>query len=87
VAARRAVAGLYAALQAVTVDVPLGRGEALLIDNYRCVHGRRAFDAGYDGADRWLIKMTVTRDLRRSRARRGGPDQRVIAPLKEMAPL
>lgn len=86
-AARRAVAGLYAALQAVTVDVSLGPGEALLIDNYRCVHGRRSFDAGYDGADRWLIKMTVTRDLRRSRARRGGSDQRVIAPLKEMAPL
>lgn len=80
---RETVADLYAALQSAAVDVSLNRGDVLLIDNYRCVHGRRAFDAHYDGGDRWLIKMTVTRDLRRSRARRGGADQRVIAPLRE----
>jgi L-asparagine oxygenase len=82
--ARKAVTELWAALRDVAVDVTLARGETLLIDNLRCVHGRRAFDPQYDGGDRWLIKMTVTRDLRRSRARRGGPDQRVIAPLKAM---
>jgi L-asparagine oxygenase len=83
-AARKAVSELSAALRSVTVDVPLARGEALLIDNYRCAHGRRAFDPHYDGEDRWLIKMTVARDLRRTRLRRDGPDQRVIAPLKDL---
>jgi L-asparagine oxygenase len=83
-AARKAVTELYAALQSVTVDVTLSRGEVLVIDNYRCVHGRRAFDAHYDGEDRWLLKMTVTRDLRRSRARRVGADQRIIAPLNAL---
>jgi L-asparagine oxygenase len=82
--ARKAATELYAALQSVTVDVALAHGEALLIDNYRCVHGRRAFHPHYDGEDRWLIKMTITRDLRRSRVRRSGADQRVIAPLKEL---
>lgn len=86
VTATKAVTELSAALRSVTVDVPLARGEALLIDNFRCAHGRRAFDPHYDGEDRWLIKMTVTRDLRRSRPRRGGPDRRVIAPLKDHRP-
>jgi L-asparagine oxygenase len=87
IAARRAVSQLYAALQAVAVDVALAPGETLLIDNYRCAHGRRAFHPCYDGGDRWLIKMTVTRDLRRSRARRAGADQRVISPLNALAQL
>jgi hypothetical protein len=29
------------------------------------VHARKAFPARYDGTDRWLKKMTVSRNLRR----------------------
>jgi hypothetical protein len=39
----------------------------LFVDNYRAVHGRRPFTARYDGTDRWLKRIGVSRDLRRSR--------------------
>lgn len=46
-------------------DVALAPGDFLFVDNHRCVHGRRAFKARYDGTDRWLKRVSVTRDLRR----------------------
>jgi L-asparagine oxygenase len=54
-------------------DVVLAPGDVLFIDNYRAVHGRRPFQAHYDGTDRWLRRAMVTRDLRRSSAVRTGP--------------
>jgi L-asparagine oxygenase len=66
-------------LAVATVPVPLVAGDLLLVDNYRMVHGRTPFRPRYDGTDRWLRKVTVTRDLRRSRARRRGADGRVLS--------
>ncbi len=66
-------------LAAATVPVPLAAGDVLLVDNYRMVHGRTPFRPRFDGTDRWLRKVTVTRDLRRSRARRCGADGRVLS--------
>jgi L-asparagine oxygenase len=60
------------------VDVVLEPGDALFIDNYRAVHGRRAFEARYDGTDRWLRRVMLTRDLRKSRALREGACGRII---------
>lgn len=77
-AAAAALAALCEQLAAATVPVPLAAGDVLLIDNYRTVHGRTLFRPRYDGTDRWLRKVTVARDLRRSRARRDGPDGRVL---------
>jgi alpha-ketoglutarate-dependent taurine dioxygenase len=51
-------------------QVVLERGDLLLIDNFRAVHGRRAFPARFDGRDRWLIRSYLVRDLRRLRALR-----------------
>ena len=53
-------------------------GEVLFVDNYRAVHGRNSFQARFDGTDRWLKRLNVARDLRRSRAARLGPAARVI---------
>lgn len=53
-------------------------GEILFLDNYRAVHGRKSFTARFDGTDRWLKRLNVTRDLRKSRERRRRAHSRVI---------
>ncbi|MBB0242561.1 hypothetical protein FNQ90_00180 [Streptomyces alkaliphilus] len=65
-------------LQRNLVEVPLGAGDLLIVDNYRAVHGRSAFKARFDGTDRWLKKAIVTRDLRKSRTDRRAPEERVL---------
>ncbi|MFJ2207526.1 guanitoxin biosynthesis L-enduracididine beta-hydroxylase GntD [Streptomyces microflavus] len=57
---------LMAELHRVQRDVAVGPGSLLIVDNYRAVHGRRSFKARYDGSDRWLKKLTVSRNLRRN---------------------
>jgi Fe(II)/alpha-ketoglutarate-dependent arginine beta-hydroxylase len=59
-------------------DVVLAPGEMLIIDNLRAVHGRRPFAARYDGTDRWLRRINVTADLRKSADRRFGPHGRAL---------
>ncbi|MFF8838148.1 guanitoxin biosynthesis L-enduracididine beta-hydroxylase GntD [Streptomyces sp. NPDC015130] len=60
-------------------DVTLAPGEILFLDNFRAIHGRKPFTALYDGTDRWLKRMNITRDLRRSRVGRTSADSRVIS--------
>jgi Fe(II)/alpha-ketoglutarate-dependent arginine beta-hydroxylase len=52
-------------LQRVQRNVSVGPGSLLIVDNYRAVHGRLPFTPRYDGTDRWLKKLTVSRNLRR----------------------
>ncbi|GAA4975843.1 guanitoxin biosynthesis L-enduracididine beta-hydroxylase GntD [Actinoplanes utahensis] len=59
-------------------DIVVRAGEILFIDNFRAVHGRRPFRAAYDGRDRWLKKIVVSRDLRASRAIRAGAGSRIL---------
>ncbi|WP_327412663.1 guanitoxin biosynthesis L-enduracididine beta-hydroxylase GntD [Streptomyces sp. NBC_01233] len=77
--AAKALETLLTGLDAVQLNVTLAPGEVLLVDNYRAVHGRGPFEARYDGRDRWLKRVSVTRDLRRSREARSGADSRVVA--------
>jgi Fe(II)/alpha-ketoglutarate-dependent arginine beta-hydroxylase len=49
------------------VDLRLESGDFCFIDNFRVVHGRKPFKARHDGTDRWLKRVNVTRDLRKSR--------------------
>ncbi|MGH1396846.1 MAG: guanitoxin biosynthesis L-enduracididine beta-hydroxylase GntD [Trichormus sp.] len=58
--------------------VVLQPGDYCLIDNYRVVHGRNPFQANYDGKDRWLKRVNITRDLRKSRDSRATSTSRVI---------
>ncbi|WP_312885582.1 guanitoxin biosynthesis L-enduracididine beta-hydroxylase GntD [Streptomyces physcomitrii] len=76
--AAAALERLRAGLAARLAEVVLEPGDALVVDNQRCVHGRAAFRARLDGTDRWLRKLTVTRDLRRSAGRRTGTASRVL---------
>jgi L-asparagine oxygenase len=73
-----ALAALMDQASAAVVEVSLAPGEVLLVDNGRCLHGRRAFQARYDGTDRWLRRLAVLRDLRRTSHRRSAPDSRVL---------
>ena len=59
-------------------EVVLQPGDCIFIDNYRVVHGRRAFKARYDGTDRWLKRLNLTRDLRKSHGSRIGSEMRVM---------
>jgi enduracididine beta-hydroxylase len=76
--ARHAYEALCGTLEDQLKEVPLSPGEILFIDNYRAVHGRMPFAARYDGTDRWLKRVNITRDLRKSRAYRMTADSPVI---------
>lgn len=69
---------LTEALDRRLTRVALAPGEVLFVDNYRAVHGRESFRARYDGRDRWLKRLNVTRDLRKSRDARLAADARVV---------
>jgi Fe(II)/alpha-ketoglutarate-dependent arginine beta-hydroxylase len=79
-AALEALREIVAQLDAALEDLVLMPGDVAFIDNYRAGHGRRPFAPRYDGTDRWLKKLGVTRDLRRSRAARSRVDSRVLDP-------
>jgi hypothetical protein len=53
-------------------------GYVAFIDNYRAAHGRKSFRARYDGTDRWLKQLNITRNLRGSRAWRPAAGNRII---------
>lgn len=67
-----------AAIDRAMGGVVLRPGDIVFVDNYRMVHGRKPFRARFDGTDRWLRRLNVTRDLRKSRELRLRADSRVI---------
>lgn len=76
--AAAALAVLQDAVAGALFDLVLQPGELALMDNHRVVHGRRSFTARYDGTDRWLKRVNITRDLRRSRAHRADARSRSL---------
>ena len=74
----RAFQGLCDQIEANMRLVSLRPGDCIFIDNYRAVHGRSSFRPRYDGSDRWLKRLNITRNLRGSRAWRRAPDDRII---------
>lgn len=76
--AQSALNALIHALDGYLADVILEPGDFLFLDNYRTVHGRKAFKARYDGNDRWLKRINITADLRKSRSARTTCSSRVI---------
>jgi len=61
--AENAVAAFNAAAKAAAQAVRLQPGDLLAFSNEYCLHGRDKFDASLDGADRWLLRSYVRRDL------------------------
>jgi len=76
--AQKAFEALIEAIDGEIGDIVLEPGDICFIDNFKAVHGRRAFKARYDGHDRWLKRVNITRDLRKSRAEREAATSRVI---------
>ena len=76
--ARLAMDYLIRAIDQNLTGVTLLPGECLFIDNYKAVHGRSSFKARFDGTDRWLKRINIARDLRKSREVRKAPASRVI---------
>jgi Fe(II)/alpha-ketoglutarate-dependent arginine beta-hydroxylase len=74
----RAFRGLCDQIEATMQDVRLRPGDCVFIDNFRAVHGRKSFRPRYDGSDRWLKRLNVTRNIRGSRAWRRSADDRII---------
>lgn len=73
-----AIESLRRAIEVNLIDLPLRSGDLLLLDNRRAVHGRASFQATYLGLDRWLKRVNITSDLKRSRHLRGSAIDRVI---------
>jgi Fe(II)/alpha-ketoglutarate-dependent arginine beta-hydroxylase len=76
--AQKALDGLVQVIDQKLGDLLIMPGDFCFIDNFKGVHGRRPFRARYDGKDRWLKRINITRDLRRSRTARPSADNRVI---------
>lgn len=76
--AAAALAVAVAEIDRAITGYALRQGEVIFIDNYRAVHGRQPFRARFDGTDRWLKRLNVVRDMRKSRERRLSPASRII---------
>ncbi len=75
---RRALAELYAALNAALVEVEMSSGDMLVLNNRRVVHGRSEFHARYDGNDRWVKRINIADNLQRSQAYRCCSASRIV---------
>lgn len=76
--AQCALNSLIREVDASLSEIVLKPGDCLFLDNYRAVHGRKSFNARYDGSDRWLKRINITRDLRKSRASRVTCGSRIV---------
>lgn len=76
--AQHALDALVRGIDETLIDLVLEPGDICIFDNYRAVHGRRSFTARFDGSDRWLQRILITRDLRHSRDRRPGATSRIL---------
>lgn len=59
-------------------DLIIEPGDVCIIDNRKVVHGRRAFFPSFDGTERWLKRINITTNLRRSAAHRPALNSRII---------
>lgn len=76
--AQAALDALIEVIEVSMQDLALSPGDFCFIDNFRMVHGRKPFKARYDGTDRWLKRINIAHDLRKSRSARGSSDSRVL---------
>jgi hypothetical protein len=44
-------------------EIILEAGDILVIDNNKTIHGRKPFQARYDGTDRWVQRLLVRKEL------------------------
>lgn len=76
--AQQALTALENQVDNALKSVVLQPGEICFVDNCRAVHGRMPYQANHDGRDRWLKRLNITRDLRKSRSvRLSTPDRKI----------
>jgi len=75
---RSALETLIGSIDARLQHIILQPGDIAFIDNYKCVHGRQPFYARYDGNDRWLKRICITRNLRSSIDSRESKESRLV---------
>lgn len=63
-ATRTVIGAIAAECDQRATSVTLARGEALIFDNRRCVHGRSRYAARFDGTDRWIKRALALRTSR-----------------------
>jgi Fe(II)/alpha-ketoglutarate-dependent arginine beta-hydroxylase len=76
--AREALDALIQAIDGRLEAVVLAPGDFLFVDNFQAVHGRKPFHAHYNGRDRWLKRVNIARDLRKSRESRRTSEDRIL---------
>jgi len=60
---RAALDKLHKAVQESIQEIVLETGDLLVIDNNKTIHGRKPFQARYDGTDRWVQRILVRKEL------------------------
>ena len=58
-----ALTELNYAIQKCTREIVLRTADLLVIDNSTVIHGRKPFQARYDGTDRWVQRMLVRKQM------------------------
>ncbi len=76
---KQALDALMESIERNQLECQLQQGDILFIDNLRVAHGRNPFKARYDGTDRWLKRLLITSDLRKSRERRAEDHSRILS--------
>jgi Fe(II)/alpha-ketoglutarate-dependent arginine beta-hydroxylase len=76
--AQKTLNKLINAIESNLTNLVLQPGDFCFIDNYKAVHGRKPFKTLYDGYHRWLKRIIITRDLRKSRSARPTCTSRII---------
>lgn len=50
-------------VESATFDLSMNEAQVLFINNYKCAHGRPQFTPKYDGTDRWLKRVQISKDI------------------------
>ncbi|UAA37215.1 TauD/TfdA family dioxygenase [Paraneptunicella aestuarii] len=53
-------------IESKLIEIPIQAGDICYLDNFKWVHGRKPFVANFDGNDRWLKRINITQDLKKS---------------------
>ncbi|WP_060543680.1 hypothetical protein [Pseudomonas sp. Leaf48] len=50
-------------VESAAFDLSMREAQVLYINNYKCAHGRPQFTPKYDGTDRWLKRVQISKDV------------------------
>lgn len=75
---RQALTELFAALNEAQIELEMSSGDMLILNNQRVVHGRTAYQAQFNGSDRWVKRVNITNDLQRSDSHRCCAASRIV---------